>query len=121
MLDCKQAERERSSAAAGTAATETHLLLHRKQLDDVLVVEFLQNLELSHLDVQRTQEAQVVEHLDGVQVACFLPHKQSWTALKRVDHAAVLGDSTLSPPSLSLCWTRPDPLSLSHLRLYTFT
>lgn len=50
----------------------THLFLHSKQFNDVLVVEFLQNLKLSHLDIERSQEAQVVEHFDGVQVACFL-------------------------------------------------
>lgn len=61
----------------------THLLLHSKQLHDVLVVEFLQNLKLSHLDIERPQEAQVVEHLDGVQVTCFLPQNQNLTLLDR--------------------------------------
>lgn len=57
--------------------TETDLLLHSEQFDDVLVVEFLQNLKFSHLDVERPQEAQVVEDLDGVQVSGFLKDKPS--------------------------------------------
>lgn len=57
-------------------STVTDLFLHCKEFDDVLVVEFLQDLELSHLDVQRPQEAQVVEHFDCVQVARFLRSHQ---------------------------------------------
>lgn len=53
--------------------TITDLFLHGEQLDDVLVVEFLQNFELSHLDVERSQKTQAVEDFDGVQVSGFLP------------------------------------------------
>lgn len=61
------------STAIAPTFDPTHLLLHSEQLDYVLVVEFLQDLKLSHLDVERPQEAQVVEDFDGVQVARFLP------------------------------------------------
>lgn len=60
------------------AASVTDLLLHGEQLDDVLVVEFLQNLELPHLDVERPQKAQVVKHFDSVKVSSFLQfHRQT--------------------------------------------
>lgn len=45
------------------------------------MVEFLQHLELSHLDVERPQKTQVVEHLDGIQVAGFL-HTDVYVKLK---------------------------------------
>jgi hypothetical protein len=44
----------------------TDLLLHSEQLDDVLMVEFLQDLKLSHLDVEWSQETEVVEHLHRI-------------------------------------------------------
>lgn len=104
----------------------THLLLHSKQLHDVLVVEFLQNLKLSHLDIERPQEAQVVEHLDGVQVACFLPQNQNLTLLDRQHRWITQRSSSVSltvpprdtsrPPA-----ARPAVPSVSHLHLYTFT
>lgn len=74
---------QQDSIAIAPTFDHTHLLLHSEQLDYVLVVEFLQDLELSHLDVERPQEAQVVEDFDGVQVACFLPgntHKHTLVA-----------------------------------------
>ena len=51
---------------------KTHLLLHCKELDDVLVVQLLQHLKLPHLYVQGTQKTEVVEDFDGIEVPCFL-------------------------------------------------
>lgn len=52
--------------------SRSHLLLHGEELDDVLVVQFFQHLKLPHLDVQRPQEAQVIEHFDSVEITGFL-------------------------------------------------
>lgn len=59
-------------ACSDHATQISHLFLNGEKLDDVLVVEFLQHFKLSHLHVQRPQEAEVVEDLDGIEVTCFL-------------------------------------------------
>ncbi len=61
-----------TSPSTWSWSSVTDLFLHSEEFDDVLVVEFLQNLKLPHLNIQRPQKTQVVEHFDRIQVASFL-------------------------------------------------
>lgn len=83
----------------------TDLLLHSEQLHDVHVVEFFQDLKLPHLDVERPQETQVVEHLDGVQVASFL-HTDVHVRLRNQHFLKAVFDSQAAGRARTGSWTQ---------------